>query len=77
MFKERVLTEVDVIDDGFHWRKYGKKKIAKSPYPRYVYIYIYIDRYMILRHPYYFSIVTLEFIVSFTSLFLKLLCMLS
>ncbi|KAL5789403.1 hypothetical protein ACOSQ2_004291 [Xanthoceras sorbifolium] len=36
--KERVAfrtkSEVEVIDDGFKWRKYGKKGVKNSPHPR-------------------------------------------
>ncbi|KAL5787101.1 hypothetical protein ACOSP7_004050 [Xanthoceras sorbifolium] len=36
--KERVAfrtkSEVEVIDDGFKWRKYGKKVVKSSPHPR-------------------------------------------
>lgn len=27
-------TDMDVIDDGFKWRKYGQKAVKNSPYPR-------------------------------------------
>lgn len=30
----RTKTEVDVLDDGFKWRKYGKKSVKNSPNPR-------------------------------------------
>lgn len=37
--KERVAfktrSEVEVLDDGFKWRKYGKKMVKNSPNPRY------------------------------------------
>lgn len=36
--KERVAfktqSEVEVLDDGFKWRKYGKKMVKNSPNPR-------------------------------------------
>ena len=28
-------SEVEVMDDGFRWRKYGKKSVKNSPNPRY------------------------------------------
>jgi hypothetical protein len=31
----RTRSEVDVLDDGFKWRKYGKKTVKSSPNPRY------------------------------------------
>ncbi|XP_024369760.1 uncharacterized protein [Physcomitrium patens] len=27
-------TDVDIMDDGFKWRKYGQKAVKNSPYPR-------------------------------------------
>ncbi|XP_010915168.4 probable WRKY transcription factor 51 [Elaeis guineensis] len=30
----RTKSEVDIIDDGFKWRKYGKKFVKSSPNPR-------------------------------------------
>lgn len=28
-------SEVDHLDDGFRWRKYGQKAVKNSPFPRY------------------------------------------
>lgn len=36
----KTLTEVEILDDGYRWRKYGKKMVKNSPYPRYTWIYI-------------------------------------
>lgn len=37
-------TEIDHLDDGFRWRKYGQKAVKNSPFPRYIpNIYIYIQ----------------------------------
>lgn len=30
----RTRTEIEVLEDGFKWRKYGKKKLKNSPNPR-------------------------------------------
>ncbi|KAG8381774.1 hypothetical protein BUALT_Bualt05G0007600 [Buddleja alternifolia] len=30
----KTKSEVEVLDDGFKWRKYGKKKVKNSPNPR-------------------------------------------
>ena len=29
-------SEMDVVDDGYKWRKYGKKMVKNSPNPRYI-----------------------------------------
>jgi hypothetical protein len=31
----RTRSEVEILDDGFKWRKYGKKAVKNSPNPRY------------------------------------------
>lgn len=42
--RERVAfktkSEVEILDDGFKWRKYGKKMVKNSPNPRYIQAYI-------------------------------------
>ncbi|KAG0630322.1 hypothetical protein M758_1G170100 [Ceratodon purpureus] len=30
----RTRSDVDIMDDGFKWRKYGQKAVKNSPYPR-------------------------------------------
>lgn len=30
----RTKSELEVLDDGYKWRKYGRKKMKNSPYPR-------------------------------------------
>ena len=34
----RVRSEEEVLDDGYKWRKYGKKSVKNSPNPRYDYL---------------------------------------
>lgn len=31
----KTKSEVEILDDGFKWRKYGKKMVKNSPNPRY------------------------------------------
>lgn len=30
----RMRSEVEIVDDGYKWRKYGKKAVKNSPNPR-------------------------------------------
>lgn len=30
-------SEIDNLEDGFRWRKYGQKAVKNSPFPRYIY----------------------------------------
>ena len=32
----QALSEVDILDDGYRWRKYGQKVVRGNPNPRYV-----------------------------------------
>lgn len=42
----KIMSEIEVLDDGYRWRKYGKKMVKNSPNPRYVcLIHIYIIKY--------------------------------
>lgn len=34
-FAFRTKTQLEVMDDGYKWRKYGKKMVKNSPNPRY------------------------------------------
>lgn len=31
----KTRTEIDVMEDGYKWRKYGQKPVKNSPHPRY------------------------------------------
>lgn len=33
-------SEVDHLEDGYRWRKYGQKAVKNSPYPRYTLLII-------------------------------------
>lgn len=32
----QTLSEVDILDDGYRWRKYGQKVVRGNPNPRYI-----------------------------------------
>lgn len=32
----QTVSEVDILDDGYRWRKYGQKVVRGNPNPRYV-----------------------------------------
>jgi len=32
----KTISEIEVLDDGYRWRKYGKKMVKNNPNPRYV-----------------------------------------
>ena len=36
-------SEVDHLEDGYRWRKYGQKAVKNSPFPRYaVHVFLYL-----------------------------------
>lgn len=42
--KERVAfktrSEIEILDDGYKWRKYGKKMVKNNANPRYIFTYL-------------------------------------
>jgi hypothetical protein len=34
-------SEVDHLDDGYRWRKYGQKAVKNSPFPRYPHMHLF------------------------------------
>jgi len=32
----QTISEVDILDDGYRWRKYGQKVVKGNPNPRYI-----------------------------------------
>jgi hypothetical protein len=34
----KTMSDVDVLDDGYKWRKYGQKVVKNTQHPRYVYV---------------------------------------
>jgi hypothetical protein len=35
----KTMSDVDVLDDGYKWRKYGQKVVKNTQHPRYIYMY--------------------------------------
>ena len=36
-------SEIDHLEDGYRWRKYGQKAVKNSPYPRFVDLIMFIS----------------------------------
>lgn len=32
----QTMSEIDILDDGYRWRKYGQKVVRGNPNPRYI-----------------------------------------
>ncbi|CAH2057291.1 unnamed protein product [Thlaspi arvense] len=48
-FAFRTTTQVDILDDGYRWRKYGQKAVKNNKFPRsvrtlFIYIFIMCER---------------------------------
>lgn len=41
----QTTSDVDILDDGYRWRKYGQKVVKGNPHPRYKQILILISCY--------------------------------
>jgi hypothetical protein len=44
----KTMSEVDVLDDGYKWRKYGQKVVKNTQHPRYINSYIHINLISVL-----------------------------
>ena len=44
----QTTSEVDLLDDGYRWRKYGQKVVKGNPYPRWYFFPPYLIAYLCL-----------------------------
>jgi len=53
----QTLSEVDILDDGYRWRKYGQKVVRGNPNPRYVWslMIISLQPKTIYQHNFHFN----------------------
>lgn len=54
-FAFQTKSQVDILDDGYRWRKYGQKAVKNNNYPRYVISSFLLIRLLSLRTQKYFS----------------------
>lgn len=38
----KTLSDVDVLDDGYKWRKYGQKVVKNTQHPRYILLFFFL-----------------------------------
>ena len=46
----QIESEVDILDDGYRWRKYGQKVVKGNPNPRYLAFLSALAGLFILSH---------------------------
>lgn len=35
-------SQVDILDDGYRWRKYGQKAVKNNKFPRFLFLHVYV-----------------------------------
>lgn len=46
----QTTSEVDILDDGYRWRKYGQKVVKGNPNPRLLLKIIYFYSFILFSH---------------------------
>ena len=41
-FAFQTRSQVDILDDGYRWRKYGQKAVKNNKFPRYIYVLFFL-----------------------------------
>lgn len=60
----QTLSEVDILDDGYRWRKYGQKVVRGNPNPRYMFPTIRrIAKYLSHFEPIYIQIIVISIVL--------------
>ena len=66
-------SDVDHLDDGFRWRKYGQKAVKNSPYPRYTTLYYSHSHTVIFHFSIFLFLPSLSLSLSFALFTLSLI----
>jgi len=40
-FAFQTRTQVDILDDGYRWRKYGEKSVKNNKFPRFLFFFLF------------------------------------
>lgn len=41
-------SEIDQLEDGYRWRKYGQKAVKNSPYPRLTFAFVFLTLFLFI-----------------------------
>ena len=57
-------SQVDILDDGYRWRKYGQKAVKNNKFPRYIVLFYSIFYFFFLNSFYIYHLVNKNTIVT-------------